>query len=179
MRNAIMLPSKLLVNLVKNNRISQLDMASFAFTAILFTNDLNDLVFFVTEESKWPTNIYKVVGRIMLAQVGSLIMLLTLVGFFKHYKVPLSANYVQQNYEDYGIWGETYTREDLKGMQIAVYALLFVLILIIAIQGARIYKVIRPQLKSESMVESRTNLIERHNDELGSEVDDVSVGDGD
>ena len=64
-------------------------------------------------------------------------------------------------------------------MQIAVYTLLFVLILIIAIQGARIYKVIRPQLKSESMVESRANLIERHNDELGSEVDDVSVGDGD
>ena len=69
-------------------------MASFAFTAILFTNDLNDLVFFVTEKSTWPTNIYKVVGRTMLAQVGSLIMLLTLVGFFKHYKVPLSANYV-------------------------------------------------------------------------------------
>ena len=111
-----MLLSKLLINLFENNRISQLDMASFAVTAILFTNDLNDLIFFVTEESTWPTNIYKVVGRIMFAQVGSLIMLLTLVGFFKHYEVPLGANYVQQNYEDYGIWGETYTREDLKGM---------------------------------------------------------------
>ena len=62
-----MLPSKLLLNLVENTRISQFDMASFAFTAILFTNDLNDLVFFVTEASTWPTNIYKVVGRIMLA----------------------------------------------------------------------------------------------------------------
>ena len=174
-----MLPSKLLVNLVENTRISQLDMASFALTAVLFTNDLNDLVFFVTEESKWPNNIYKVVGRIMLAQVGSLIILLTFVGFFKHHDVPLDANYVQQNYEDYGIWGETYTREDLEWMQNAVYALLFVLILLIAVQGARIYKVFRPQLKSESTVESRANLIERHNDELDSEIDDVSVRDGD
>ena len=86
---------------------------------------------------------------------------------------------MQQNFEEYGIWGETYTRENLKGMQIAVYALLFLLILLIAVQGARIYKVIWPKYKSESVVESRENLIERHNYELDSQKDDVSVKDGD
>ena len=154
MRNAIMLPTKLLINLIENNRISQLDMASFILTAIIFTKDLNDLVFFVTEESTWPNNICEIVGRIILAQVGSLIMLSTLVGFFVHYKVPLGANYVQQNFEEYGIWGETFTREDLRTMQIVAYVLFCILVLLIMVQGARIYEVIRTQNKSELMVEN-------------------------
>lgn len=152
-RNFVMLPSKFLVNLIENNRISKFDLISYTLTAIMFTRGLNSLVFLKTEDSKWPQNTCKIFGRFLLSQMGSVYVLGTLLIFFTYHEVPLDANYVQINYEKYGIWGETYSREAIDNLKITSMVLWVTLVIIAVVQAIRYSCLTRLQRKKVISVE--------------------------
>lgn len=56
------------------------------------------------------------IKKIFISQLAIIIVYITFYSFFTQRGVSMSDNFVQANYEKYGVWGEIYTREFLIKM---------------------------------------------------------------
>ena len=132
-----MIPTKLLVFLQPNIRFSQFDAINFIFSYILFTRGISSrLSNYLTGEKRCA----KILLNFMLSQLALIITAVTFAIFFTAHGVPLTANFVQQNYDDFGIWGETYSRTDLDIIFGISVALWIFSALILSIQLRRYFK---------------------------------------
>jgi hypothetical protein len=119
-QNAVMLPTKLLIFLQPNARVSSFDILNFMFTFLSLTVGINQLEFdledFNIEEflPSCPLSLrYTLIAlrTIVLSQLASIIVFLTFYCFFASHGVSMSDNFVQKNYDQFGVWGETYTQD--------------------------------------------------------------------
>jgi hypothetical protein len=97
--DAVMLPTKMLIFLQPNTRVSGFDIMNFLFTFLSLSSSINNLVFeFDVIDFNCPNFLQQNLIAVLMiigSQLAVIIVFLTFYGFFSSHGLSMSENYVQ------------------------------------------------------------------------------------
>lgn len=118
-----MLPIKLIIFLKPNTKASKFEILNLLFSFYSLTLGINTTIYDIFEDadnlrnfSCFPTplrNVCNTFKLVFASQISTIIVTFTFYIFFAAHGISMTDNFVQENYDKFGIWGETYSRDEL------------------------------------------------------------------